>query len=213
MKIANDPAGFDPSDPGMELRPLVVGGFEPFGGRRRNRSWDAVVGLPPGMSDGRVRLPVDFDRLAAAVDSIVALAPEGVLLVGEAPIRVLRVEAMALNVTHATIPDNAGRLPRDTLLVPDAPLALRARCSAGGLVDALTQAGIPAELSFHAGTYACNAALFLALHRLPERTRVAFLHLPRYPWPKGPRLGELSRALGVALTALRRDRSEGAASR
>jgi pyroglutamyl-peptidase len=45
----------------------------------------------------------------------------------------------------------------------------------------LRGAGIPAQVSYHAGTYLCNATLYYS-HYLIERmkltTRAAFLHLP-----------------------------------
>ena len=49
---------------------------------------------------------------------------------------------------------------------------------------AIRQAGIPAALSFHAGTHLCNQMLFtcarlIELHRLP--TLNGFIHIPHTP--------------------------------
>jgi pyroglutamyl-peptidase len=45
----------------------------------------------------------------------------------------------------------------------------------------LRKAGIPAAVSHHAGTYLCNAALYLTHHYAAQhgyKTRAAFIHLP-----------------------------------
>jgi pyroglutamyl-peptidase len=43
------------------------------------------------------------------------------------------------------------------------------------------RAGIPCQVSYHAGTYLCNAMLYLAHHLTQEmqlKTRSAFIHVP-----------------------------------
>src|SRR5262249_54902080 len=67
----------------------------------------------------------------------------------------------------------------------------------------LNQSGIPAVASFHAGTYACNAALYLALHASSSQSSVGFLHIPHRPWPFGMRTGILHRAINLCLDVLR----------
>jgi pyroglutamyl-peptidase len=49
------------------------------------------------------------------------------------------------------------------------------------LAERIRAAGIPAEVSFQAGTYLCNAALYLThyyIERKKLKTRAAFVHLP-----------------------------------
>jgi pyroglutamyl-peptidase len=181
---------------------VVVAAFEPFGGRRRNRSWEAVRRARTGPGIATVRLPVDFVRLRSAVERIARESPRAVLLVGEMPSGPLRVEGVALNVLHSDRPDNVGRIAADVPLVPGAPLALRTRWNPGEVSAALLLAGIPAGPSFHAGTYACNAALYLTLHATPDSTPVGFLHLPRRGGPAGTRLPDLVRAVDIARDAL-----------
>ena len=182
--------------------PAIVAAFEPFGGRIRNRSWETVrrLELTPGVE--RVLLPVDFVKLRKVIPHLAAKMPRALLLVGEMPSGPLRVEGVALNVLHSDHPDNAGRFAADIPIVPGAPLALRARWKTGGVTRALTAEGIPAVPSFHAGTYACNAALYLALHHLPGSSPVGFLHLPRRGGPPGTGLPRLVRAVELAFTVL-----------
>ncbi|MEX1258376.1 MAG: pyroglutamyl-peptidase I [Gemmatimonadota bacterium] len=182
--------------------PSIVAAFEPFGGRTRNRSWEAVrrLELTPGVE--RVLLPVDFVRLRKVIPKLAARIPSALLLVGEVPSGPLRVEGVALNVLHSDRPDNAGSVVADVPIVPGAPLALRVRWNPGEVTRALTAEGIPAVPSFHAGTYACNAALYLALHHLPASSRVGFLHLPRRGGPPGTGLPRLVRAVELVFAVL-----------
>ncbi len=180
----------------------IVAGFEPFGGRKRNRSWEAVRRLPdrPGLE--RACLPVDFARLGPAIDALLAGSPRALLLVGEVTGRPFRVEQVALNVADSRGPDNARRAPEREPLVEGAPLALWAPWNARVIAARIESDGNAAVGSWHAGTFACNAALFLGLQRAQGGTAVGFLHVPRNRWPRGPRLGRVVRAIEVALEAL-----------
>ena len=185
----------------------VVAGFEPFAGRHRNRSWLAIERLPELAGVRRVRLPVDFVALPDRVAEILEVRPRVLLLVGESDRRQVSVEQVALNVVDSERPDNAGRVARAEAVEEGGLLALPAAWDAHQVVAELRAAGIAAKVSFHAGTYACNLALYRALYQGlasddGQETRVGFLHVPRYPWPVGPRLSVLARAIEVALSAL-----------
>jgi pyroglutamyl-peptidase len=189
------------SHPVEERLPLLVTGFEPFDGRRRNRSWDAVSGLAGRPGVKVQQLPVHFARLRQEVPRLVS-GQGGLLLVGESPVAHLCVEQVALNVVDSARPDNAGATARMEALVADGPLALRAAWDAGSVAGRLARDGIPAAASFHAGTYACNAALYLALHAAASRVPVGFLHVPHRGWPFGMRTVVLRRAIVLCLDAL-----------
>jgi len=202
VKITNDPVAFDPSGQ-VPKGATVVAAFEPFAGRSQNRSWEVVSRLPPNPDLIRVRLPVEFRALPNHIERIREVGPHAVLLVGEISARHVLVEAIALNILDSRRPDNAGETAEDRPLVPGAPLALRTRWDPAGAAAAIQAAGIRATTSFHAGTHACNAALYLTLHGLPPSTKVGFLHIPRRRWPRGPRTTSLIRAVSIALGYLR----------
>jgi pyroglutamyl-peptidase len=67
------------------------------------------------------------------------------------------------------------------MLVEDGPVAYRSQLPLAVWAQKLRQAGIPAQVSYHAGTFLCNATLYLS-HYLAEQqglhTRSAFVHLP-----------------------------------
>lgn len=187
---------------------VAVTGFEPFGGRAKNRSWELVRRLRGRPGVEVTRLPVDFRRLGPAVDRIVRTRPEAILMVGEAPGGVLRVEQIGLNVAHSDRPDNAGCRPRSEAVVSGGPLALRATWDAATVAGRLHRDGIEASVSFHAGTYACNAALYRALHLARGAIHgdggpaIGFLHVPETGEAGGPSGRQLTRALGTGIEEL-----------
>jgi pyroglutamyl-peptidase len=176
---------------------FVVTGFEPFEGRRRNRSWEVVSRLGAHAQVQVVQLPVSFGRLGESIAELADRPLVGLLMLGESRAARICVEQVALNIADSDRPDNAGAKPRTEPLVPDGPLALRATWNARAVAQRLNENRIPAAASFHAGTYACNAALYLALHGLAARVPVGFLHVPRGRWPLGMRMGQLLRAVDV----------------
>jgi len=183
---------------------IVVAAFEPFGGRTRNRSWDAATRLE-GATIGRhavelVKLPVVFAELPRAVARLFEKRPDQVLLVGESSeARTLLVERIALNLQHARLGDNAGARPIDEELVPGAELARRPTFDPRRAAHAAVRAGVPCEVSSHAGTFCCNAAFYLALGHAPA---AAFVHVPaRWPWARDARAARGLHAIAEFLTA------------
>ena len=190
----------------------VVTGFEAFGGREQNRSWELVRQVSGRPGTDVIRLPVDFHRLGPAVSRIVRARPDAILMVGEAPTALLRVEQIGLNVADADRPDNAGRLASSEPVVPGGALAIEASWDARTVVRRLQGEGIAASVSFHAGTFACNAAFYRALHLAREgsgdRPAIGFLHIPDTEEPTGPENPTLARALEIGLEELLSIRAE-----
>jgi pyroglutamyl-peptidase len=159
---------------------VLVTGFEPFEGRGKNRSWELVSRLPPAAWLTRRKLPVSFAAVAELVPLLLDEA-DVLVMTGEAAGDQLAAEAVALNIGHARVADNAGAQPRNEPLVPGGPLALPARW------DASLAAGLlRGRLSFHAGTFVCNAALYHALHAASARPTprvIGFVHVPIDPTP------------------------------
>ena len=185
-----------------EAATIIVVGFEPFDQRSRNRSWEVVQRLPPRPGLDTVMLPVNFSRIREAVRGLLERRPRALLLIGEARRDVVSVEQLALNILDSDRPDNAGRFAQSESVVPGAPLTLWAPWDGHALMKKMKAAGIPAGVSFHAGTYACNAALYLALQTAQPPTQVGFLHVPNHRWPFGPRLALLQRAADLGIEAL-----------
>jgi len=94
--------------------PVIVTGFEPFGGRATNPAGELAFRLDGQRVSGRAVhgfvLPVEFETCARILrDKIQRDEPELVISLGLAPSRhVLSLERVAINLDDARIPDNAG---------------------------------------------------------------------------------------------------------
>lgn len=190
--------------------PLLVTCFEPFDGRASNTSMrlmSRMLQAPPDGVEARV-LPVDFQALKRTVPRLLgSVRPKRWLLIGEyGGGDLLRCERIATNLLDGDRPDNQGQWPRGTRAVRGGPDAYFTTLDPARLRDHFLGRGIPAAMSDSAGTYACNLALYLALHHVRrggQPTRVGFLHVPRHY----RRTGHTLRDLRVALHELAVDLS------
>lgn len=200
----------------MPERVALVTGFDPFGGERINPSWEIVKRLPASLGGWRVvkqRIPTDFQRMGGVLRSaILRTEPQVVLCLGQAGGRsAISVERVAINVADARIADNAGAQPIDAAIVKDGPAAYFATVPIKAMVVAISKAGLPAEVSNSAGTFLCNAALYVALHEAALRDgafRAGFIHVPYLPvqaaqYPDAPSmaLGDMVEGVTAALRA------------
>src|SRR5690606_30051134 len=78
----------------------------------------------------------------------------------------------------ARIPDNDGAQPIDEPSADGAPAARFASLPVKAIVARIAEAGIPAEVSYSAGTFVCNHVFFTALEAAASGTRVGFVHVP-----------------------------------
>ncbi len=142
--------------------PLLVAGFEPFGGESINASWQVALALHGRQIAGApvvaVLLPCAFGAaLEVLRGALNERRPQLVLALGQAVGRcALSLERVAINVDDARIADNAGRQPIDEPVVRGAVAAYFSTLPIKAMVAALREAGVPAEVSSTAGTYVCN---------------------------------------------------------
>lgn len=211
---------------------VLVTGFEPFDGAHHNPSGElarrlAELGHPDCHLVGEV-LPVSFARapglLAAAID---AHHPDVVVMLGLAENRhAITPERVAINLADARIADNDGDQPTDAELEPHGPAARFATLPVKHIAEAISHAGIAAEVSLSAGSYVCNAVMYAALGMAEQRGTagtpagayehaderagadplpVGFIHVPATPQLGGdPRftLDELERGIRIAITTI-----------
>lgn len=167
-------------------RPVLLTGFEPFGGAATNASWQAVS-LCARLWDGPARLvtrelPVSFGVGGVLGGLLDELDPAAVVCVGEAADRTaVGVERVAVNVIDARIPDNDGAQPVDVPVADVGPVGYLTTLPVRACLAAMAEAGVPAEVSNTAGSYVCNAAFYSLMHLLTGRGPVppaGFVHLP-----------------------------------
>ncbi|MDD7364355.1 MAG: pyroglutamyl-peptidase I [Olsenella sp.] len=167
-------------------RKILVTGFQPFGGESMNPAWEAVKRLPDTIGDAtvtKVEVPVVFGRGPEAVERAVEeVEPDLVLCVGQAGGRAkITPEFVGINYADARIPDNDGCQPIAERIVDGGPDAYFATLPVKAMVQAMQKAGVPAEVSYTAGTYVCNDVMYSLLHTLATRhpgVRGGFLHVP-----------------------------------
>ena len=168
---------------------VLVTAFEPFGGEKFNASWEAVCRLPDHIGDADIvvmQVPVEFGTSGRVVGQMIERErPDAVLCCGVASGRSrVTPEYVAINHRHARIADNAGMKPLDEPVIAGAPDAYFATLPVYGMVEACKEAGIPAAVSYSAGTYCCNDLFYCVRHLAQERhpdMRVDFIHVPQCP--------------------------------
>ncbi|MBQ8095069.1 MAG: pyroglutamyl-peptidase I [Clostridia bacterium] len=165
---------------------IVLTGFEPFGGDSINPSWEAVSRLP-GTVEGAaivpVRLPVEYHRGRELLSDLLDREkPDAVICVGQAGGRaMLTPEKVAINWMDAGIPDGSGYLASGEPVLAGGETAYFSTLPIKAFVSAMQTKGIPAALSFTAGTYVCNSTMYhlLDLVRLKGLNIPAgFVHVP-----------------------------------
>ena len=162
---------------------VLLTAFEPYGGWDTNSSWLALVelakDLPRQPEVTTRRYPVDFAQVRERLAQDLTRDYDFALHLGQAPDQAgIALEAVGLNVRSPARNAEEGDFGP---IVDDGPAAYFSALPLSSLAARLRAAGFPARVSHHAGTYVCNATLYLA-HYLVERmaltTRIAFVHLP-----------------------------------
>ncbi len=190
---------------------ILVTGFDPFGGATVNPASLAVQKLG-NMMRGNVQviareIPTVFGKSAKVVqDAILGLSPDAVISVGQAGgTPGIRVERIALNLDDARIPDNEGNSPCDSPIDPTGPVAYWATIPVRDVVDEIQRKGIPAFISYNAGTFVCNHVFystcnFIAMKNMP--IKVGFIHVPYLPCQATAKEQAPSMSLDCIVTAL-----------
>jgi pyroglutamyl-peptidase len=161
---------------------VLLTAFKPYDRWPCNASWLALVELTknlPAVPEITTRLyDVDFEHVRGRLAEDLAADYDYALHVGQAPGSTrVQLESIGINVGG-----HSRQLPDDFLpLDPAGPVAYRSRLPLSRYAHKLREANIPAQVSYHAGTYLCNATLYLTHHEIYHqglKTQAAFIHLP-----------------------------------
>ncbi len=165
---------------------ILLTAFEPYDHWSANSSWLTLVELlkdfqAPGKLVTR-RYPVHLNGLCDRLAQDLKQPFDVVLHLGQSPgASAIKLESIALNAAGC-IEDKGEELAE---IIPSGPLAFRSAMPLARWVKRLRSENIPCGISYHAGTYLCNAAMYLShyfLHTLDPSsattTRVGFVHLP-----------------------------------
>lgn len=197
----------------MSTFQVLLTAFEPFGGETTNPSAIALQQLlesPPlaGVQLHSLLLPVSFQSSASLLTrQLNALQPDLVLCIGQAGGRAqLSLEQVAINLLEARIPDNDGWQPSGLPVVASGPTAYFSNLPLKAICQDLAAIGVPAHISYSAGTYVCNATFYQLMHQLAQtghNCRGGFIHIPYAPMQVCDKPGQPSMAIDTIVTALR----------
>ncbi len=166
------------------MKKLLITGFEPFGGEKTNPSWDAVSQLPDVIGDYelmKLRIPVVFGEAArVTIDMAERISADAIISVGQAGGRAaITPELVAINLRHATIPDNNGNQPKDEPITEGGEKGYFSTLPVRRMAEAISEVGIASSLSYSAGAYVCNDLLYTLLSYFEgSKTKVCFIHVP-----------------------------------
>ena len=165
---------------------ILITGFDPFGGETVNPAYEAVKLLPDTIAGAEIiklEVPTRFHRAGAVLENAMQRhKPDAVICVGQAGGRAaITPEKVAINLMDGRIQDNAGYQPVDVPIRADGPAAYFATLPVKAMVQRMRDAGIPAAVSYTAGTYVCNYLLYTLLYLIDKKypnVRGGFIHVP-----------------------------------
>ncbi len=171
------------------MNSILLTGFEPFDGYSINPSEELVKLLKGNIIAGSKIvgevLPLDYSNAADILKKAIHnYKPSHVLCCGQANRSAITIEQVGLNIQNTRREDNYGNTPSSYKIIDEAPAAYFSTIDVHPLVEALRTKGIPADVSYHAGTYGCNWILFNLLHWINLKevsTEGLFVHIPPLP--------------------------------
>jgi pyroglutamyl-peptidase len=166
----------------MNMPQVLLTAFEPYDRWKANASWLALVQLTqnfPEIPKITTRLyPVDFSVMKERLAADLSANYDYALHLGQAPgSSRVQLEAIGLNIggSSSQSPDQYRSL------TDDGPVGYQTALPVADWAVKLRRAGVPAQVSYHAGTYLCNATLYWShylVERLGLKTQVVFIHVP-----------------------------------
>ena len=160
-------------------RPILVTGFEPFANHETNISGDVAKSLNGTIVRGHriesMVLSVDLEGASKVsklleTDKFAAIVHIGLAAKSKRP----RIELRAKDILDFRIPDNSGRIIKDTMITGNGDLFSTINPDDWDF-DRMIDSPI---ISNDAGEYICNETLYRTLSNLGGSTPCFFLHLP-----------------------------------
>lgn len=163
---------------------ILLSGFEPFGDRSVNNSWEMAKEFDGASNIDVLKLPVSFNRAHRVVEE--ALKKQHydlILMLGEtsATTDYVRLERLAINYKDSSNPDNDGIIADDEELIANAPKAYFTEFPVKKVATILKEKGRKVKVTNSTGTYVCNSVYFNIMHYLSDKKLPIvplFLHLP-----------------------------------
>lgn len=165
---------------------ILLTAFDPFGGESVNPAQEAVEAVADtieGATIVKCVVPTVFGKSIETVyEAMKKEQPDVTLCIGQAGGRVgLTPERVAINLNDARIADNEGNQPLDTPIFEDGDTAYFTSLPAKAMVEKIKAVGVPASVSYTAGTFVCNHLMYGVLYYISKEfpeMRGGFMHVP-----------------------------------
>lgn len=165
---------------------ILITGFTPFGNEKINPSWEAVKLLKERIENMNIyilEVPTEFGRASEIVikeaDRVDA---DVVISIGQAGGRAaVSVEFIGINYMHSNMADNAGMIPNQKRIKEDGDDGYFSNLPVMEIVNNIKSFGMPAYVSYSAGTYVCNDLLYSLMYDIKKRNldrKAGFIHVP-----------------------------------
>ncbi len=165
---------------------ILITGFTPFGNEKINPSWEAVKLLKERIENTNIyilEVPTEFGRASEIVikeaDRVDA---DVVISIGQAGGRAaVSVEFIGINYMHSNMADNAGIIPNQKRIKEDGDDGYFSNLPVMEIVNNIKSFGMPAYVSYSAGTYVCNDLLYSLMYDIKKRNldrKAGFIHVP-----------------------------------
>lgn len=163
---------------------ILITGFEPFGSRKMNNSWEVVKTFKNKDKVKVLCLPVSFSRAhQAVIDQIEKQHFDIIIMLGESSSTndFLRLERVAINLKDSIIRDNDEAIADEEILIENGATAYFTKFPVKKTARKLKESGFSINLSNSAGTYVCNSLYYHILHYIDSNkltTKALFVHVP-----------------------------------
>ena len=165
---------------------ILLTAFDPFGGEPVNPSQEAVAAVSDTVAGAEIIKCVVPTVFGKSIDTVYAAMkkenPDVTFCIGQAGGRVgLTPERVAINLDDARIEDNEGNQPFDKVIREDGENAYFTSLPVKAMVNKIKEAGIPASVSYTAGTFVCNHLMYGVLYNISREfpnMKGGFMHVP-----------------------------------
>ncbi len=165
---------------------ILLTAFDPFGGEPVNPAQQAVEAVKDCVAGAEIVKCIVPTVFGKSIETVYAAMkkekPDVTLCIGQAGGRIgMTPERVAINLNDARIKDNEGQQPFDTKIFEDGPDAFFTLLPVKAMVDKMLKAGIPASLSYTAGTFVCNHLMYGVLYYISKEfpgMKGGFMHVP-----------------------------------
>jgi pyroglutamyl-peptidase len=165
---------------------VLLTAFNPFGGESVNPAQEAVEAVADKVAGAEVVklvVPTVFGKSIETVhEAMKKENPDVTFCIGQAGGRIgLTPERVAINLNDARIEDNEGNQPVDEPIFEDGKTAYFTSLPVKAMVQKIKDAGVPASVSYTAGTFVCNHLMYGVLYYIDKEfpdMKGGFMHVP-----------------------------------